>query len=74
MTRDEDEKETPDAGRPGAIVNIPREKDYTAQEVDNLLMTITGNSHVNITNKGLNARDSRLRQWLKTVVRKAGWR
>lgn len=64
-------KETPDAGRPGAIVNIPREKDYTAQEVDNLLKTITRDSHVNITNKGLNARDSRLRRWLKAVIQKA---
>lgn len=64
-------KETADAGRPGATVNISREKDYTAQEVDNLLMAITGDSHVNITNKGHNARDSRLRRWLKAVIQKA---
>lgn len=67
-------RESSGAATPGGTVNIPREKDYTAQEVDNLLKAVTGNSHVNITNKGLNARDSRLRQWLKTVVRKAGWR
>lgn len=54
-----EEKETPDAATPGATVNIPRKKHYTAQEVDNLLMTLTRDSHVNITNKSLNLRDSR---------------
>ena len=41
-------KETPGAATPKVTVNIPREKHYTAQEVYNLLMTVTRNSHVNI--------------------------
>lgn len=69
MTRDE--KETSGAATPKVTVNIPREKDYTAQEIDNLLKTVTRDSHVNITNKSLNLRDSRLRRWLKAVIQKA---
>lgn len=57
MTRDE--KETPGAATPRVTVNIPREKQYTVQEVDNLLMTVTRDSHVNITNKSLNLSDGR---------------
>ncbi|MCG7247492.1 hypothetical protein MHK03_06080 [Corynebacterium simulans] len=57
MTRDE--KETSGTATPKVTVNIPREKDYTAQEIDNLLKTVTRDSHVNITNKSLNLRDSR---------------
>lgn len=53
-----DEKETSGAATPKVTVNIPREKNYTAQEVDNLLKTVTRDSHVNITNKSLNLRDS----------------
>lgn len=55
----QEEKETPGAATPGETVNISCEKPYTAQEVDNLLTTVTGESHVNITNQSLNARDSR---------------
>ncbi|MDK4286971.1 hypothetical protein [Corynebacterium pseudodiphtheriticum] len=52
-------KENPGGATPGETVNIPRGKGYTAQEIDNLLMTLTRDSHVNITNKSLNLRDSR---------------
>lgn len=55
----QENKETPGGATPGETVNIPCGKDYTAQEVDNLLTTITRDSHVNITNKSLNPRDSR---------------
>lgn len=54
-----EEKETPDAATPGATVKISSGKQFTAEEIDNLLMTLTRDSHVNITNKSLNLRDSR---------------
>lgn len=54
-----EEKEAPGAATPGATVNISSGKQFTAEEIDNLLMTVTGNSHVNVTNKSLNTRDSR---------------
>ena len=52
-------KTSPDAGTSGETVSIPCEKHYTSQEIDNLLMAVTRGSHVNITNKSLNSRDSR---------------
>ncbi|MBK4179742.1 hypothetical protein GWP26_02220 [Corynebacterium macginleyi] len=54
-----EEKDAPGAATPGATVNIPSGKQFTAKEIDNLLMTLTRDSHVNITNKSLNLRDSR---------------
>lgn len=48
----QENKETPGGATPKTTVNIPCEKHYTAQEVDNLLMTVTRNSHVNIVGFG----------------------
>lgn len=55
----QEEKETPGAATPEETANIPCEKHYTAQEIEDLLMTVTGKSHVNVANKSLNTRDSR---------------
>ena len=55
----QENRETPGAATPGETVSIPCEKHYTSQEIDNLLMAVTRDSHVNITNKSLNSRDSR---------------
>lgn len=43
-----EEKDAPGAATPGETMNIPRKTYYTAKEVDDLLMTVTRNSHVNI--------------------------
>lgn len=57
MTRDE--KETSGAATPKVTVSLNSENLYTAQEVDNLLMAVTRDSRVNITNKSLNLSNGR---------------
>lgn len=63
-------KETPGAGRPRATVNIPREKIYTADEIDSLLSEISRDTP-GLRIRVKRTRGRRLRQWLKAVVQKA---
>lgn len=63
-------KETPGGETPKVTVNITREKDYTADEIDSLLSEISRDTP-GIRIRVERTRGRRLRQWLKTVIRKA---
>lgn len=63
-------RETPGGETPKVTVNIPREKIYTADEIDALLSEISRDTP-GLRIRVKRTRGRRLRQWLKAVIQKA---
>lgn len=66
-------KETPGGETPKVTVNLNSEILYTADDIDSLLSEISRDTP-GLRIRVKRTRGRRLWQWLKTVVRKAGWR